>query len=244
MDFNAKIDQSLNDVICLQYTRHINETDLKLPEWIYLKEQYSTVSNPVSKAITTILCSVFFKRRVFFVLTRTNLIEMVKDDRNHSYKPGMAFKNSLYPLIRAKLFELGIAKEVMKNEDAEVSVLEIVHKDLLTLLCIDSSKQQQESIEFLKAAKNKVVRPFSKKGPEKGLSNIVNKKDSKDNTISNKLGLRPLVIEILKSKETAVNKASAIKALNVPSERSKDVKDLILTLAKDEAEEILKYPLN
>lgn len=144
----AKLDELKKDLIVLKHTRKITKDDLKLPEWYELNEDYKEVTSAVDKAVVSIKNSIMFQRREYFCLVRESTREMINTDRNWKSKSGLS--NDNWPAILKVLTsnEVGLVRVVKEGSFKAPTVYQVIDKDILKVLKIDSEQQRREALEF------------------------------------------------------------------------------------------------
>jgi len=159
------------------------------PEYEFLKTQYDTVRLPVGRAITSIINSILYQRRIVFCMTRRLTEEMVRSDGNH--EDSIAFRHECWPAVIGKLCGNKFIREVRKGLDGMLSIWEVVDPELLSFLQDKSRDEQlQETIQFVEKSrhggdrngdqgnkeKSKVENTGSRKLEDQGSRKLKNKK--------------------------------------------------------------------
>jgi len=145
-EFLTKIQKitSAEKLITLQKTKKITKDDP--PEWLHLKEAYDACNDSIERTVVSLLNSIMYQRRIYFVLTRDVTANLVREDKNHKMKT--AFRNSLWPTIIAKCTnELNMLELVAKENN--VAAYKCIDETINNYIKIDEQKQLQETIEFI-----------------------------------------------------------------------------------------------
>ena len=144
------------DLICLTLTRNLkNENGLPHPIWDWLKNQYEIINkSPVSaehRTYISVLNSILNQERIFFALTRTKLLSLVKGDLNFK-KRGIGFDKKSYSFILHKLQKEGIVQKYLdpdsKNNATGYEVINPIFLEFLDRK-INRELQKQQVVDFV-----------------------------------------------------------------------------------------------
>lgn len=156
-------------MICLRFTKTLDEEALRLPEWLLLKEDYKLLEkdSSVNRAIVTIINSIIYQRRVVFCLTRRLLRQLVTGDNNWKKRGTLA--NEKYSDVLKALFKWGYVEKVEipeKSNPRGILVLRLVDKDFLEFVKVSEETQLSEVIKFIEedlTSKEEVDRKVDRK---------------------------------------------------------------------------------
>src|SRR5690606_33211235 len=122
----------------------IIEEDLILPEWKFAKELYDDCQGAdwLSKAIVSLINSIFYQRRVVFVLSKRAFRDLAKSDKNWTNPIGL--KDSNYRKLLSEITKSKLVKLVHRGPGSWV--YEVTNETILGYLYIDVEAQRNEAI--------------------------------------------------------------------------------------------------
>ena len=121
MSFIKRAIQKANSkLITLKSTKYTHEEDLELPQWQFLKDEYTECQTEpwLTKAVLSICNSIIYQQRVFFVLTKKSARELFKSDKN--WKKPIGLKDENYKKLIQELTESDLIRLVKKDGQAYV----------------------------------------------------------------------------------------------------------------------------
>jgi len=137
------------NLIILCRTRKITSDDAGLPEWDFLKEEYSSeeVESTADRLVVSLANSCIQQRKVIFCLARRSTQDLLKNDGNWSQ--GTGFKNEDWSSLRRELINREIIKERFAGSGQQPSIYELVSPAILEYIIVDKEKQYKEAVEFI-----------------------------------------------------------------------------------------------
>jgi len=137
----------------LKMVKHITPQDTEADEaWNMVKQEYETCQKEdwATKATVTVINSILFHRRVYFVLSRDGLRGLLKTDPN--WEKPIGLKNENYSFLLSR-FYCGLIEKV---EDRTVpftgrnlTIYKVIDKDILRFLSIEPEKQLDEVRKYI-----------------------------------------------------------------------------------------------
>ena len=177
MRIKGKIEKAKQKLVSLKSTRAISKADLEFPEWIELQEVYKSISEKSDKPIVSILNSILHQRRVYFVMTRDSVRELVKSDANWKGSAGLSNDNWGTLLVTMenagliKCVQVGMPKADRQTDGTlkagrktKASIFKVIDPEVLKYLVIDEEKQFQECVDFIEE-KSSDGKPDQETGP-------------------------------------------------------------------------------
>ena len=128
---------------CLVKTRVITDEDMELfPKWEVIKSWYEAIeSDPNHESLHMILQSminaVLYQERIYFAVTRANVVELFKNDKNwKGNKPGL--RNSSYKDLLSEMVESGIFEAHPENDrfyaQKKPRIFKLIDESILSLM--------------------------------------------------------------------------------------------------------------
>ena len=144
---------------CLVKTRVITEDDMEyVPKWAVIKSWYEDLeSDPNRDSIHMILQSMvnalLYQERIYFAITRSNVVELFKNDKNwKDKKRGM--KNASYKDLLAEMVESGMFEEHPENDrfyaQRKPRIFKLVDETILSLMKpVSEAEQLKQVFDFV-----------------------------------------------------------------------------------------------
>ena len=144
---------------CLVKTRVITKEDMEIiPKWETIKSWYEALeSDPNSESIHMILQSMVnalvYQERIYFAITRSNVIELFKNDKNwKKKKPSMS--NASYKDLLVEMVESGMFEAHPENErfyaQRKPRIFKLVDETILSLMKpMSEAEQLKQVFEFV-----------------------------------------------------------------------------------------------
>ncbi len=142
---------------CLVKTRIITEEDIEIfPKWGVIKDWYEQLeaeancdSGSIHMIIQSIVNAVVYQERIYFALTRDNVISLFKNDKNwKNKKPGM--KNASYKDLLEEMVESGFFEAHPENDrffkQKKPRIFKVVSEDILNLMKPVSAEEQLKQV--------------------------------------------------------------------------------------------------
>lgn len=147
LKINARTKKFKEDMICLKKTKTIKFKDQDKSPWRELKQEYNEVEDSLSAAIVTICNSILFQNRKFFTITRTELRNMIKEDKNH--KKSYGIRNATYREVIAAITSMSFVKKIKDGKNKTPALYEVIDEELLKYINVDHSAQLQSALTFI-----------------------------------------------------------------------------------------------
>lgn len=213
------IELDSKNLVSLQKTRIIDEDDIRLhKDWNWLANQYKDAmesEDSIVQCAMSIINSILYQKRIVFCLTRNQMEDLVKNDKNFSKEIG--WSNSYYPKIMHWFKRNEILVQIYYEgfNSRKPAMYEMVNKEFLTFFeAIKRDQQYAEGLDFVNyKSKNKLP---------KGVSRTKEKEIEK-----NALDNNPDIKKELEEMEKELNRLSII-ANNMSNDNSKTEKECAL----------------
>ena len=121
------IGEAKESLICLRYTKTLNEEALREPRWIECKSLYDQANNNTQKAIVSIYNALHYHNRQIICMTRDLTMKLIREDKNHV---SFGIRNDRWTEILSALFTANILK-LISQEKSKPWIVEVVDSDLL-----------------------------------------------------------------------------------------------------------------
>lgn len=164
MDFlTPSIEGLKRNLISLKYTKTIQNDDLIMPEWAFVRNAYDRVRREAEgadrksanfmKCLITLINSCVVQKRAVFVLSRPLIKELIANDMNWTEKERPKLHNTHYRDFLAYLFaDHGVFEKAFVNEQTNTMVCRVRNKDLLSFIVVDVTEQEKEAVTFTGSA--------------------------------------------------------------------------------------------
>jgi hypothetical protein len=141
------------ELVVLRRTRSIDKQDLELPEWEQMQFEYDSCQGEswVNRAIVSLLNSLIFQRRVFFILSRGAFRRLLNEDKN--WKKQIGLKNDNWTVFLRTAKDRGIIKERYVSS-TKAHVYELIHSEMLNIVKINVGQQFEEAVKFSECMDN------------------------------------------------------------------------------------------
>lgn len=137
----------------LRFTREITEKELESEDaWVYVHQGYVECQKEewATKATISILNSIFFHRRKYFILSRESLRKLLSEDVN--WKPALGLKNENYAYLLSRL-HCGLIEKVedrkVPSTGRNLSIYEVVDPEILRLLNNNEDTQLEQTRKYI-----------------------------------------------------------------------------------------------
>lgn len=138
--------------LMLNTIRHITYQDPEVFQMI--KNDYNDIdksSRALQKAYTSLICAILTHERIYFALTRKNMLTLMLTDPNIPKELRSGFSPNEWPRLKAKFYnECCLLKLIYQGEKRMASAYEVIHPEILKYLepKVDREKQLQETLAF------------------------------------------------------------------------------------------------
>ncbi len=177
------------NLILLSRAKTIKSEDTAVhAQWVIIKEWYDkTEGHPdvdwVDKAMTTVVNSIVHQNRFYFGMTYEKTRELLQDDSNWEKPIGLSNNkngkpDTKYTMLCNKLVEAGIVEQIKEQGHKEPRCFKVISKDILGMLNIGTSPEDQEEELLNFVNNNKGLNRGSAEGSAKG--ETVKEKRSKE----------------------------------------------------------------